>query len=101
MPFLLAYDAKSTSIRSTIPDFLIFCHTVPDETAEELIELARELNPNILALGICRPGETRNVNAEQYEIRFDDPRYLRTIVVRLLQSFTSQQNVTQSTSQNL
>lgn len=78
------------SIRSRVPDLLIFCQTVPDETAGELIELARELNPRVCALGICPLGETRNLNAEQYEIRLRDPGYLRTVVASLLQSSASQ-----------
>jgi hypothetical protein len=60
------------SIRSTLPDLLIFCHTVPDETAEELVRLARELNPSVRALGICPLGETRKLNAEHYDTRLRD-----------------------------
>jgi hypothetical protein len=37
-----------------------------------LIELARELSQNVRALRICLPGDTRNLNAELYEIRPDD-----------------------------
>jgi hypothetical protein len=81
-------DAKGAvrSVQSTLPDLLIFCQSIPDETADELIALARELNPNARALGIPRQGETRKLNAELYQMRLDDPGYLRTVVARLLQS---------------
>lgn len=84
-------DAKEAvrSIRCTLPDLLIFCQTVPDGKADELMELARELNPNVRGLGICQQGETRNLNADLYEVRLNDPGYLRTVVARLLQSSAS------------
>jgi response regulator RpfG family c-di-GMP phosphodiesterase len=84
-------DAKEAvrPIRCTLPDLLIFCQSVPDERADELIERARELNPNVRSLGICRQGETRNLNAELYEVRLNDPGYLRIVVARLLQSSAS------------
>jgi CheY-like chemotaxis protein len=84
------------SIKSRVPDLLIFCHSVPDETAEELIKLARELNPSVRALGICPQGETRKLNAEHYHIRLLDPGRLRTVVASLLESCESQRNVNQA-----
>jgi hypothetical protein len=96
-----ASEGAVESIQSRVPDLLIFCQTILDETAEELIGLARELNPNVLAFAICRRGETRNLNAEQYEVRLDDPGRLQTFVARLLQSSTSKRNVTSSSLQNL
>jgi hypothetical protein len=78
------------SIGSTLPDLLIFCHSIPDKIADELIQLAHELNPNVRALGICQQGETRNLNADLYEVRVDDPGYLRTVVASLLHSSASQ-----------
>jgi hypothetical protein len=52
---------------------LISCQTISDQIAEELLELARELNPNVLSLRICLQEAMRNLDAEQYEVRLDDP----------------------------
>jgi hypothetical protein len=95
-----ASEGVVQSIRSTQPDLLIFCHSIPDERADGLIDFACELNPNVRALGICRQGQTRDLNAERCEACLDDLGRLRTGVARLLQSSISEQNVTQSDAQN-
>jgi CheY-like chemotaxis protein len=73
-------------IRTTRPDLLILCQSIPQETAEGLIKCAREFNSNVRALIICRPGDTRDFHSEGFDTRLDDPGDLRTVVVRLLQS---------------
>ena len=81
--------AAAESIRSIRPDLLIICQSVPDETADELIELARKLNPSVRALGMCRPDNTRNLNAELYDADLHDPGHFRTVAARLLKSSPS------------
>jgi CheY-like chemotaxis protein len=61
------------SIRSTVPDVLIVCHTIPDLDAETFIAIAREINPNVQALGLCLPDETRRLSAELYAVQLHDP----------------------------
>jgi DNA-binding response OmpR family regulator len=72
------------SIRSNARDLIIFCHTVPDVAAEELIRRAREMNPNVLALAMSHIGQERNLDAELYEVQLTDPDRLRRTVARIL-----------------
>jgi DNA-binding NtrC family response regulator len=77
------------SIRSTLPDLLVFDWSISDMTADKLIESALEVHPDVRALGICRPGEKRHLIAEANPVFLDDLGRLRTVVARLLQFSTS------------
>jgi DNA-binding NarL/FixJ family response regulator len=74
----------SDSIRSIAPDLLILCQTVPDENARELIETARALNPSVRVLAVCRYAQKRDVEAERFEVKLNDPGALRVAVANLL-----------------
>lgn len=71
-------------IRSTAPDLLILCQTVPDQRAKSLIESARTLNPKIKVLAVCQYLQSRDLDAERYEVQLDDPGAFAVIVADLL-----------------
>src|SRR5580704_15142382 len=73
-------------IRSKAYDLIILCQTIPDEAAQTLIHLAREMNPAVRALAIHVSGHERNVDAELYEIQLQNPGYFLDVVARLMQS---------------
>jgi CheY-like chemotaxis protein len=70
-------------------DLIIFCQTIPNETAQTLIDGAREMNPNVSALAIHLPGQAREVDANLYETQFENPGRLVGAVGWLLQSSSS------------
>jgi CheY-like chemotaxis protein len=72
-------------IRSKFYDLMIFCQTISDETAQTLINQARELNPTLKTLAIHISGQERDVDAELYEIQLQNPGRLLSAVARLLQ----------------
>ncbi len=72
-------------IRSRFYDLMIFCQTISDETAQTLINQARELNPKLKTLAIHIPGQERDVDAELYEIELQNPERLLSSIARLLQ----------------
>jgi CheY-like chemotaxis protein len=72
-------------VRSKAYDLIILCQTIPDETAQMLIHLAREMNPTVKALVIHVSGQERNVDAELYEIQLQNPGYFLDVVARLMQ----------------
>jgi hypothetical protein len=74
----------SDSIRSIGPDLLIVCQTVPDEKAQELIQTARALNPKVRVLAVCRYAQKRDLEAERFEVKLNDPGAFRTVVADLL-----------------
>jgi CheY-like chemotaxis protein len=69
----------------TAYDLLIFCQTVSDTTARQLIDKAREMNPYVKALAISHVGRKRNLNMERFEVQLRDPDRLRRVVTQLLQ----------------
>jgi hypothetical protein len=71
-------------IRSIVPDLLIVCQTIPDEKAQELIQTARALNPKVQVLAVCRYGQKRDLEAERFEVKLNDPGAFRTVVADLL-----------------
>jgi len=77
------------AIRSKFHHLIIFCQTIPDETANALIAHAREMNPNVKTLAIHLPGQARDVDAELYETQLQNPGRLPSIVAQLLQSSSS------------
>src|ERR1700677_1916327 len=72
-------------IRSKFYDLMIFCQTISDETAQTLINQARELNPTLKTLAIHLSGQERDVDAELYEIQLQNPGRLPRVVACLLQ----------------
>jgi DNA-binding response OmpR family regulator len=89
---LKAWQVSTTSsrqaaeeIRSRAYDLIILCQTIPDETAQTLIHLAREMNPAVKAVAIHVSGQERNVDAELYEIQLQNPGYFPDVVGRLMQ----------------
>jgi len=74
------------AIGSNTYDLMIFCQTIPDDTAQTLIESARKLNPTVKTLAIHMSGEERGVDADLYEIQLQNPGLLVSVVARLLQS---------------
>jgi CheY-like chemotaxis protein len=74
------------SIRSTAADLIIFCQTISDETARQLLDRARDLNPNVLALAITHFGKKRSLEAVLYDVQFEDPGRFQAAVANLLQS---------------
>jgi DNA-binding NtrC family response regulator len=72
-------------VRSKFCDLMIFCQTISDETAQTLINQARELNPAVRTLAIHVSGQERDVDAELYEIELQNPGRLPSVVARLLQ----------------
>jgi DNA-binding response OmpR family regulator len=89
---LKAWQVSTTSsrqaaeeIRSRAYDLIILCQTIPDETAQTLIHLAREMNPAVKAVAIHVSGQERNVDAELYEIQLQNPGYFLDVVGRLMQ----------------
>jgi CheY-like chemotaxis protein len=72
-------------IRSKFYDLMIFCQTISDETAQTLINQARELNPAVRTLAIHVSGQERDFDAELYEIELQNPGRLPSVVARLLQ----------------
>jgi CheY-like chemotaxis protein len=76
-------DASSV-IRSLAPDLLIVCQTVRDEKARELIQTARALNPQVRLLAVCRYAQKRDVEAECFEVKLNDPGAFRVVVADLL-----------------
>jgi hypothetical protein len=76
-----SYPARSLgSLRTRI-----ICQTVSDFAAGQLIDEARKMNPNVLALAISQVGQERNLNVELFEVQMIDPGRLRRVVTRLLQ----------------
>ena len=75
------------AIGSNTYDLMIFCQTISDETAQTLINQARELNPAVRALAIHMPGQERDVDAELYEIQLQNPGRLPRVVACLLQPY--------------
>ena len=71
-------------IRSLVPDLLIVCQTISDEKAQELIESARALNPKVRVLAVCRYAQKRNLEAECFEVKLNDPGAFRIVVADLL-----------------
>jgi DNA-binding response OmpR family regulator len=65
-------------------DLLIFCQTVPDAAASELIDRARAMNPRVQLLAISREGEERKLDSRRYEIQLMNPGGLRDAVASLL-----------------
>ena len=74
------------AIRSTAYDLMIFCQTVPDATAQTLIEQAYEINPGIAILALKHPGQERILDAELLEVQITNPGRFLSVVDRLLQS---------------
>lgn len=74
------------AIRSTPHDLIIFCQTIPDATAQTLIEQAFEINPGIATLALKQPGQERILNAELFEVQITNPGRFLSVVDRLLQS---------------
>jgi DNA-binding NtrC family response regulator len=75
------------AIRSTTHDLIIFCQTIPDATAQTLIEQAREMNPHVVTLALKHPGQERILDdAKQFEVQITKPERLLIVVDRLLQS---------------
>ena len=77
------------AIRASAFDLLIVCQTVSDNTAAQLIDKAREINPDVQALAIAQVHQERNLNVELFEVQLNDPDRLRRIVTRLLQEADS------------
>jgi CheY-like chemotaxis protein len=77
------------AIRGKFYDLIIFCQTISADSAQTLIDSARELNHNVSALAIHLPGQAREVDANLYEAQFHNPGRLRSVVARLLQSSSS------------
>jgi CheY-like chemotaxis protein len=76
------------AIRSTAHDLIIFCQTIPDETAQTLIDQAREMNPNVVTLALKHPGQERSLDAELFEVQITKPGRLLSVVDHLLQSLS-------------
>jgi hypothetical protein len=74
------------AVRSTAHDLIIFCQTIPDATAQTLIEQAYEINPGIATLALKHPGQERILNAELFEVQITNPGRFLSVVDRLLQS---------------
>jgi DNA-binding response OmpR family regulator len=72
-------------VRSKFCDLMIFCQTISDETAQTLINQAREMNSTVKSLAIHVSGQERDVDAELYEIQLQNPGRLLSAVARLLQ----------------
>jgi DNA-binding response OmpR family regulator len=73
------------AVHSAAYDLLIVCQTISDSTAGQLIDEARKLNPNVLALAISQVGQKRDLNVEVFEVHMTDPGRLRRVVTHLLQ----------------
>jgi CheY-like chemotaxis protein len=74
------------AIRSTAHDLIILCQTIPDATAQTLIDQAREMNPDVATLALKHPGQERILDAKLFEVQITKPgRFLR-VVDRLLQT---------------
>jgi CheY-like chemotaxis protein len=72
-------------IRSQCYDLIIFCQTIPDETAQTMVNQARKLNPSVKALAMHGSGQERDLDAELYETQLQNPGRLLSVVARLLQ----------------
>jgi CheY-like chemotaxis protein len=77
---LKAWHVSTTSaehaieaIRSTAHDLIIFCQTIPDATAQTLIDHAREMNPNVATLALKHPAQERTLDAELFEVQITKP----------------------------
>ncbi len=79
-------EHASEAIGSSAHDMIIFCQTIPDDTAQMLIDEARKMNPDVVTLALKHPGQERNLNAELFEVQIAKPERLLGIVDRLLQS---------------
>ena len=71
-------------VRSKLYDLIIFCQTISDESAQTLINQARELNPSVKALAIHVSGQERDVDADLYEIQLQNPGRLLSVVAHLM-----------------
>jgi DNA-binding response OmpR family regulator len=82
------------TVHSAAYDLVIICQTVSDAAAGQLIDEARKMNPNVLALAISQPGHERNLNVELFEVQLMDPDRLRRVVTHLLQQADSGKRLT-------
>jgi hypothetical protein len=75
------------AIKAQAFDLLIIGQTVPDETAKNLIALARQLHPLATALVICGIVDAdRHFGTASYRIDLTNPGGLRCAVAELLES---------------
>jgi DNA-binding NtrC family response regulator len=81
------------AVHSAPYDLLIICQTVSDAAAGQLIDKAREMNPNVLALAISQIGQERNLTAELFEVQLSDPDRLRRVVTHLMQRAYSRKTI--------
>jgi hypothetical protein len=77
------------AVHSAAYDLLIVCQTISDLAAGQLIDEARKLNPNVLALAISQVGQKRDLNVELFEVQLTAPDRLRRVVTYLLQQADS------------
>jgi DNA-binding NtrC family response regulator len=73
------------AVHSAAYELVVICQTVSDVAARQLIDEARKMNPNVLALAISQVGQGRNLNVELFEVQMIDPGRLRRVATRLLQ----------------
>jgi CheY-like chemotaxis protein len=78
-------ERAGDAVRLRAFDLLVFCQTIPDATAQQLIDAARAINPDVQALAIAQAGQARNLNAGLFEVALGDPDRLRRAVALLLQ----------------
>lgn len=79
-------DRAIEAIRSAAYQLLIICQTIPDSIAQNLIDEAREMNPNVLVLAMAQVGQERNLDVELFEVQLKNPDRLRQVVADLLQT---------------
>jgi hypothetical protein len=65
-------------------DLIIFCQTISDNQALQLMARAALKNPNLKALAICQPEHPRGVELNQFRVELAHPNHLREAVAALL-----------------
>ncbi len=72
------------ALRKRSYDLMVFCQSVPDSTAGQLIALATKLHPDIKVLAISYEGEQRPLGTTTFTSDFFKPGLFRDAVARVL-----------------